>query len=114
VSVQAQVINLLRDLQSDEGFGYLFIAHDLAVVRQIATRVAVMSQGAIVETGMRDAIFERPEHEYTKTLLKAVPRIDPEWDRRRKQAEAARAGREQDAGQGHDAVPGSSTTEETR
>ncbi|WP_314097035.1 ATP-binding cassette domain-containing protein [Microbacterium foliorum] len=97
VSVQAQVINLLRDLQSDEGFGYLFIAHDLAVVRQIATRVAVMSQGAIVETGMRDAIFERPEHEYTKTLLKAVPRINPEWDARRRTAEAARAGRTPDA-----------------
>lgn len=91
VSVQAQVINLLRDLQADEGFGYLFIAHDLAVVRQIATRVAVMSQGRIVETGARDEIFERPQDEYTKTLLHAVPRIDPEWDRRRKQAEAARA-----------------------
>ncbi len=91
VSVQAQVINLLRDLQADEGFGYLFIAHDLAVVRQIATRVAVMSQGRIVETGPRDAVFERPEHEYTKTLLSAIPRIDPEWDRRRRQAEAARA-----------------------
>jgi len=97
VSVQAQVINLLRDLQADEGFGYLFIAHDLAVVRQIATRVAVMSQGAIVETGPRDEVFERPEHEYTKTLLQAVPRINPEWDRRRKKAEAARAGREADA-----------------
>lgn len=99
VSVQAQVINLLRDLQSDEGFGYLFIAHDLAVVRQIATRVAVMSQGAIVETGMRDAIFERPEHEYTKTLLKAVPRINPEWDARRRSAEAARAAQHPDAPQ---------------
>jgi len=90
VSVQAQVINLLRDLQADEGFGYLFIAHDLAVVRQIATRVAVMSQGAIVETGSRDDIFERPTHEYTTTLLRAVPRINPEWDRRRRQAEASR------------------------
>ena len=108
VSVQAQVINLLRDLQSDEGFGYLFIAHDLAVVRQIATRVAVMSQGAIVETGMRDEIFERPEHEYTRTLLQAVPRINPEWDRKRKKAEAARAGRNPDA------VAAASSTEESR
>ncbi|MDN3311001.1 ATP-binding cassette domain-containing protein [Microbacterium oryzae] len=90
VSVQAQVINLLRDLQADEGFGYLFIAHDLAVVRQIATRVAVMSQGRIVETGERDEIFEAPQHEYTRTLLSAVPRINPEWDRRRREAERRR------------------------
>ncbi|MBT2473524.1 hypothetical protein J7E68_02770, partial [Microbacterium sp. ISL-103] len=91
---------------------YLFIAHDLAVVRQIATRVAVMSQGAIVETGMRDAIFERPEHEYTKTLLKAVPRINPEWDARRRAAEAARAGRTQATAQ--DAVPAEPNTEDPR
>ncbi len=90
VSVQAQVINLLRDLQKDEGFGYLFIAHDLAVVRQIATRMAVMSQGRIVETGPRDSIFEAPQHEYTKTLLEAVPRIDPEWERRRRLAQDLR------------------------
>ena len=90
VSVQAQVINLLTSLQRDEGFAYLFIAHDLAVVRQIATRIAVMSRGAIVETGDRDAIFGDPQHEYTRTLLAAVPRIDPEWDRRRRAAEKAR------------------------
>ncbi|HWV47956.1 MAG TPA: ATP-binding cassette domain-containing protein [Microbacterium sp.] len=94
VSVQAQVINLLRDLQADEGFGYLFIAHDLAVVRQIATRVAVMSQGRIVETGSRDDVFENPTHEYAKTLLQAVPRINPEWDRRRREADAARTAKE--------------------
>lgn len=90
VSVQAQVINLLRDLQADEGFGYLFIAHDLAVVRQIATRVAVMNQGRIVETGPRDVVFDHPRHEYTKTLLKAVPRINPEWDRRRRETQQRR------------------------
>ncbi|WP_040166162.1 ATP-binding cassette domain-containing protein [Microbacterium gorillae] len=90
VSVQAQVINLLRRLQDEEGFGYLFIAHDLAVVRQIATSVAVMSQGRIVETGLRDEVFDHPQDEYTRTLLNAVPRIDPDWERRRQENRAAR------------------------
>ncbi|WP_105565662.1 ATP-binding cassette domain-containing protein [Microbacterium halophytorum] len=95
VSVQAQVINLLRDLQSEEGFGYLFIAHDLAVVRQIATRVAVMTQGRVVETGDRDEVFGNPKHQYTRTLLRALPRINPEWDARRRAAEQARTETEQ-------------------
>ncbi|WP_029150350.1 ATP-binding cassette domain-containing protein [Microbacterium indicum] len=98
VSVQAQVINLLRQLQSEEGFGYLFIAHDLAVVRQIATRVAVMSGGRIVETGERDQIFGDPRHEYTRELLAAVPRIDPEWDARRREAEERRRAAAAEAG----------------
>ncbi|WP_306214449.1 ATP-binding cassette domain-containing protein [Actinoplanes sp. RD1] len=84
VSVQAQIINLLRDLQREEGFGCLFIAHDLAVVRQIATSVAVMTAGRVVETGERDAVFGDPQHEYTRTLLAAVPRIRPEWEAARR------------------------------
>jgi peptide/nickel transport system ATP-binding protein len=66
------------------GFSYVFIAHDLAVVRQISQRVAVMNKGRIVEVGPRDQVFGDPQDEYTKTLLAAVPRINPEWDARRR------------------------------
>jgi peptide/nickel transport system ATP-binding protein len=85
VSVQAQVIDLLRDLQRDLGLSYVFIAHDLAVVRRLADRVAVMSGGRVVEQGTRDQIFDTPKEEYTRALLAAVPRINPEWERRRRE-----------------------------
>jgi ABC-type glutathione transport system ATPase component len=76
VSVQAQILNLLMDLQAERGLAYLFIAHDLAVVRHISDRVSVMKDGRIVETGSREAIFGQPEHEYTRALLAAMG-LDP-------------------------------------
>ncbi len=77
VSIQAQIITLLQDLQERIGLAYLFISHDLSVVRHIASRVAVMYLGSIVETGERRAIYQRPTHPYTQALLAAVPIPDP-------------------------------------
>ncbi len=77
VSIQAQILNLLSDLQDERGLSYLFITHDLSVVRYLADRVAVMYLGQIVEEGDAERIFEHPAHPYTEGLLAAVPSVDP-------------------------------------
>jgi oligopeptide transport system ATP-binding protein len=77
VSIQAQIINLLKDLQAEFGLAYLFIAHDLAVVRSVSDRIAVMHRGRIVETGPASEVYERPKDAYTKALLASVPVPDP-------------------------------------
>ena len=78
VSIQAQIVNLLQDLQEQKHFSYLFIAHDLAVVRHIADRVMVMYLGRIVEMGRKQQIYSAPQHPYTQALLSAAPQPDPD------------------------------------
>ena len=77
VSIQAQILNLLQDLQDEYGIAYLFIAHDLAVVRQVAHRVAVMYLGHVMEQATRDELYQRPRHPYTHALMSAIPVPDP-------------------------------------
>lgn len=83
VSIQAQVINLLEDLQKDFGLTYLFIAHDLAAVRQISTRIAVMYLGRMVELTSGEGLYKKPMHPYTQALISAVPIPDPEVEVKR-------------------------------
>jgi oligopeptide transport system ATP-binding protein len=86
VSIQAQIVNLLDDLQDDLGLTYLFVAHDIGVVRHISDRIAVMHDGKIVEQGSADQVCERPSDDYTKKLLAAVPIPDPRESRERRAA----------------------------
>ena len=83
VSIQAQIVNLLDDLQDEFGLAYLFVAHDIGVVRHISDRIAVMNEGKIVEQGSADQVCEHPKDEYTKKLLAAVPIPDPRESRER-------------------------------
>jgi oligopeptide transport system ATP-binding protein len=89
VSIQAQIVNLLDDLQDEMGLTYVFVAHDIGVVRHISDRIAVMNQGKIVETGGADQVCEHPRDEYTKKLLAAVPIADPRESAARRRERAA-------------------------
>jgi dipeptide transport system ATP-binding protein len=92
LSVQAQILNLLRDLQDEFGLTYVFISHDLSVVRYIADEVMVMYFGDVVEHGSREAVFGNPQHDYTKTLFAATPKSSVESIRTRLAKKAALAG----------------------
>jgi peptide/nickel transport system ATP-binding protein len=89
LSVQAQVLNLLKGLQRDLGISYLFITHDLALIRHVAHRVAVLFRGRVMETGPVDRVSDAPEHPYTRSLLAAAPVPDPGAQRDRREARAA-------------------------
>ncbi|AFI31122.1 hypothetical protein Q7M_343 [Borrelia crocidurae str. Achema] len=78
VSIRAQILNLLKDLQKELSLSYLFISHDLAVVKYMSDKIAVMYQGIILEIAPREILFSNPKHPYTKTLIASIPEIDPE------------------------------------
>jgi oligopeptide transport system ATP-binding protein len=92
VSIRAQIVNLLDDLQDELGLTYVFVAHDIGVVRHVADRIAVMHDGKIVEQGSADQVCERPKDAYTKKLLAAVPIPDPRESRSRRKAGSVGAG----------------------
>jgi oligopeptide transport system ATP-binding protein len=92
VSIQAQIVNLLDDLQDEMGLTYVFVAHDIGVVRHISDRIAVMNHGKIVETGDADQVCEHPRDDYTKKLLAAVPIPDPHESAARRGERVARSG----------------------
>ena len=77
VSIQAQILKLLKQLQKEHNLAYLFISHDLGVIRQISDRIAVLYRGFLVEIGTTEEIFHTPQHEYTKKLLQSIPILDP-------------------------------------
>ena len=84
VSIQAQVVNLMKDIQQETGCAYLFIAHDLSMVKYISDRIGVLHLGYMVEAGTKEEIFSHPLHPYTKSLLSAIPHPNPEVEKRRK------------------------------
>lgn len=84
VSIQAQIVNLLKKLQKEKGLTYLFIAHDLSMVKYISDRIAVMYRGRIVEMGSAEFVYTNPQHAYTKSLLSAIPLPDPREEKNRK------------------------------
>ena len=84
VSIQSQVVNLMSDLKAQLGLTYLFVSHDLSMVRYISDRVAVMYLGKIVEIASRDEVFDGPQHPYTRALLSAVPVPNPRLERQRR------------------------------
>ena len=86
VSVQAQIVNLLDDLQDEFGSAYLFVAHDLSVVRHVSDRIAVMYLGKLMEVSPSEALYSKPIHPYTQALLGAIPIPDPRENRARKRA----------------------------
>ncbi|AEV95649.1 ABC transporter ATP-binding protein [Pediococcus claussenii] len=85
VSIQAQVVNLMKELQEQEGLTYLFIAHDLSMVKYISDRIGVMHYGKILEIGPADEVYNHPLHAYSQSLVSAVPEPDPEFERNRRQ-----------------------------
>lgn len=106
VSIQAQVVNLMMDLQKNRGLTYLFIAHDLSMVKFISDRIGVMHYGKLLEVGPADEVYDRPLHDYTKSLISAVPVPDPEIERARKRIGYDPSGENEPGQSMHEIRPG--------